>query len=124
MTRQRLVAVLAMFLVSLLTSCASCGGFNLWGGTGCDNFLTPNWENRQAKFASWMNYEVGKPFPNRVMCNSTRYKNVDALSDGSVRYSYDFGIGCTYSCVVKDSKVISTSYHGGEGEQSCYLPLN
>jgi hypothetical protein len=106
---------LTLPVMALLAGCC--------GGHGCDHLLSPNWENRQAKFAAWMKDEVGKPFPTHLMCDD-KHENVEPLPGGSTRYSYSYREGCTYYCEVRDGKVAGTSYTGGEAERSCYLTLN
>ena len=123
MKYQHIVLFSVIFCGVLLLSGCTCGGLRLSGGTKCDNLFTPNWENRQAKFAGSLNRNVGRIFPTQGMCDSN-YKAADTQSDGSIRYYYSYGQGCTYYCAVKEALVISTSYKGGEGEQSCWLSLN
>ena len=123
MSHQRLISLSLIYIcVSLISGC-TCGGLLLWGGAKCDNLITPNWENRKAKFAGALNREVDKLFPTDSLCD-LKYTTFNTQPDGSISYSYSHGQGCTYHCEVKESIVKSTSFKGGESEQSCWLSLN
>lgn len=118
----RLILALPLFL----SGC--CGGPQLWGGTSCDNLVSPNWDNRHAKFVRWLDHEVGKPFPTQLMCSS-RFVLSDQLTNGNVAYSYvhsypvEHTEKCSYQCIVDQHGIVtSTSFTGTK--QSCYLTLN
>jgi hypothetical protein len=118
----RLRIIMLILLPLMLTACCGTGGL-LWGGTKCDNFSSPNWDNRHEKFVRWLEYEVGKPFQTSTVMCSSRFVRSELSPTESITYSYEHGSDCTYECIVDPSGVvISTSFKGTK--EACSLTLN